>query len=421
MAIRTRLVTGSLKVPWARTAIIDTAFAVGLCFLIGACTAPYERPALIDEEQLRARATTKIADDIRVSATIPSEDESRSIFGVDLRQHGIQPFWLEIENGTDRQFVFLPTGLDPEYFDPLEVAYLYEDSLTDEDYEELAEHIISVSFDSRRRIRPGETVSGFVYLYRFHSSVMAAIDLLGRNWSAKISLLVPVQGFDQPQERVKALEGLYADDQIIEIGKVPELRTALEELPCCVSSETGDRQSSPLNMVLIGEIQDVAPAFGRRLYRYSPVVPSYVFGRVADLSGQKVSRWVAPQPHTIKIWLTPLRFQGKSVWIGQVTARLGGRFGQPTDVSRRIEPEVDEARNDLVQDLFYSQTVTRVGFVKGAKCPEAAVMDHAANDQACYTDGLRAVMVFGADETPLARIDTFDWESLIDPSPKPGG
>jgi hypothetical protein len=385
-----------------------------MVLLVGACASPFERPAPVDEDQLRVRAVTKTVDGIRVSATIPSEDESRLIFGVDLRQHDIQPFWLEIENGADRQVIFLPTGLDPEYFDPLEVAYLYEDTHTEEGHAELAEHIFALSFDSRRRILSGETVSGFVYMYRFHSSLMAEIDLLGRKWSKRIRLLVPVLGTDEAQDRVRALRELYTEDEFVEINDDWMLRTALEELPCCATDKTGIHQSLPLNLVLIGEIEDMVSAFGRRLYGYNPVSPSYVFGRVQDLSGQKTSRWVAPQPHSVRLWLTPLRFQGKSIWIGQVSTRLGGRFSETAKETNRIEPEVDEARNDLIQDLIYSQAIVKIGFVKGVECPKAVENHETSDRQACHTDGLRAVMVFGSDEVSLARIDFFDWERLVD-------
>ena len=386
----------------------------GLSLLLGACALPYEKPESLDEGQMRERATSKTVDDIRVSAVIPSDDEISEIFGVDLSRNGIQPFWLEIENGTDRQFVLLPTGLDPEYFDPFEVAYLYEGLFTDDGHEALSEHIVSMSFDSRRRILPGETVSGFLYLYKSHSSLVATIDLLGQKWSKRISLLVPVSGYDEAQDRVRNLEQLYTAQDIVALRSESALRSALENLPCCSADKEGAHLGWPLNLVVIGEIEEVGPAFGRRLYRYSPVGPSFVFGREQDLSGRKFSRWVAPQPHTVKLWLTPLRFHEKPVWIGKVNTRLGGRFGEPAKDDGTIEPDVDEARNDLIQDLLYSQTVKQIGFVKGAKCADAGKALQKTIGEFCRTDGLRAVLVFGYEEVSLESIDIFDWERLVE-------
>ena len=389
--------------------------AVGLALLLltGACASPFERPAPFDDGPLRARAVTKTDDGIRVSAAVPSGDESRSIFGVDLDQRGIQPLWLEIENGSERSFYFLPTGLDPEYFAPLEVAFLYEGPFHDEGKAALAEHLEALSFDSRSPIAPGETVSGFVYANRADPSMMVQVDLIGREWSDSIGLVVPVPGTEAAQQRMAALSGLYAESDVVEIDDEPALRSALEELPCCAADQTGAR-SLPLNLVLIGKLDEWGPAFVRRNYRYAPASPWHAFGRMQDLSGHKISRWVAPQPHTLRFWLTPLRYQGKPIWVGQVSTGLGGRFAASGEGTRRIEPDVDEARNDVVQDLLYSQALAKIGFVKGAGRVSAAEPGQTPDGSSYHTDGLRAVLVFGGNAVSLAEVDFFDWERLVD-------
>ena len=229
------------------------AVALALLLLTGACASPFERPAPVDDEPLRARAVTKTDDDIRVSAAVPSGEESRAIFGVDLDQRGIQPLWLEIENGSERSVYFLPTGLDPEYFAPLEVAFLYGGPFHDEGKAALSEHLEALSFDSRSPILPGETVSGFVYANRADPSMMVNVDLIGREWSDSIGLVVPVPGTEAAQQRMAALRGLYTESDVVEIDDEPALRSALEELPCCATDQTGVR-SLPLNLVLIGRL-----------------------------------------------------------------------------------------------------------------------------------------------------------------------
>ena len=389
--------------------------AVGLTLLLltGACASPFERPAPVDDAPLRARAVTKTDDGIRVSAAVPSGDESRSIFGVDLDQRGIQPLWLEIENGSERSVYFLPTGLDPEYFAPLEVAFLYGGPFHDVGKAALAEHLEALSFDSRSPILPGETVSGFVYVNRADPSMMVQVDLIGREWSDSIGLVVPVPGTEAAQQRMAALRGLYTESDIVEIDDQPALRSALEELPCCAADQTGAR-SLPLNLVLIGKLDEWGPALVRRNYRYAPASTWHAFGRMQDLSGHRISRWVAPQPHTLRFWLTPLRYQGKPIWVGQVSTRLGGRFAASGEETQRIERDVDEARNDIVQDLLYSQALTKVGFVKGAGRIGAAEPAQTPDGSSYHTDGLRAVLVFGGNAVSLAEVDFFDWERLVD-------
>jgi hypothetical protein len=388
--------------------------AVGLALLLlaGACASPFERPAPFDDEYLRARAVTKTDDGIRVSAAVPSAAESRSIFGVDLDQRGIQPLWLEIENGSERSVYFLPTGLDPEYFAPLEVAFLYGGPFHDEGKAALSEHLEALSFDSRSPIAPGETVTGFVYVNRADPSMMVNVDLIGREWSDSMGLVVPVPGTEAAQQRMAALSGLYTESDVVEIDDEPALRSALEELPCCAADQTGAR-SLPLNLVLIGDLDEWGPAFVGRNYRYAPASPWQVFGRMQDLSGHKISRWVAPQPHTLRLWLTPLRYQGKPIWVGQVSTGLGGRFAASGEGTRGIEPDVDEARNDVVQDLLYSQALVKIGFVKRVGV-SAAEPGQTPDGSSYHTDGLRAVLVFGDKAVSLAEVDFFDWERLVD-------
>jgi hypothetical protein len=396
-------------------AVSPSRAAVGLTLLLltGACASTFERPAPVDDDPLRARAVTKTDDDIRVSAAVPSADESRSIFGVDLDQRGIQPLWLEIKNGSERSVYFLPTGLDPEYFAPLELAFLYGGPFHDEGKAALAEHLEALSFDSRSPILPGETVSGFVYANRADPSMMVEVDLIGREWSDRIRLVVPVPRTEAAQQRMAALSGLYTESDVVKIDDEPALRSALEELPCCAADQTG-AQTLPLNLVLIGKLEEWGPAFVRRNYRYAPASPWQAFGRMQDLSGHKISRWVAPQPHTLRFWLTPLRYQGTPIWVGQVSTGLGGRFAASREETRRIAPDVDEARNDVVQDLLYSQALAKIGFVKGAGSIGAAEPGQTPDGSSCHTDGLRAVLVFGGEAVSLAEVDFFDWERVID-------
>jgi hypothetical protein len=351
-------------------------------------------------------------DGIRVSVTAPSVGESRSIFGVDLEQHDVQPLWLEIENHSERGFYFLPTGLDPEYFAPGEVAFLYHRAFRDQGNAALDEHLEALSFDSRSPIFPSQTVSGFVYINQSYPSMMINVDLIGRQWSDRISLVVPVPGTEVVQQRSAAASRLYDQAHVVEIDDEAMLRAALEKLPCCAADEAGTRKL-PLNLMLIGELDEWGPAFVRRNYRYAPAPPWYAFGRAQDFSGHKISRWVAPQPHTLRAWLTSLRYRGRPIWAMQVSTGLGGRFAAAGEESRRIDPDVDEARNDVVQDVLYAQAVAKIGFVKGADSDSAATAQ-TPDGPSYHSDGLRAVLVFGGKAMSLAEIDFFDWERLAD-------
>jgi hypothetical protein len=183
------------------------------------------------------------------------------------------------------------------------------------------------------------------------------------------------------------------------------LRRALEQLPCCVTDESGARQGLPLNLVLIGTLEEMGPAFVLQGYHHSPASPLYLFGRKNDLSARKRSRWVSPQPHVVRVWLTPLRYQGAPVWVAQVSTAQGGRFAVAAGEAQAVDPAVDEPRNDVLQDLLYSQSVARIGFVGGAG-------REGSGEPSYRSSGQRAVLLFTSKAVSLREIGNFDWETL---------
>jgi hypothetical protein len=393
--------------PKARAAVV-----LVLALLVAGCASSgYDAPAKVDEGSIRARAATTSKNDIRASAAVPTAEEARAIFGVDLEEKGIQPLWLEISNGGQRSFAFLPTGVDPEYFAPLEAAHLFKSGLSDDSYAALVDHFDAISFDHRSLIRPGETVSGFIHVNKVDPTMIVEIDLVGVEWSERLDLLVPMPGTEPAQRAIATLGWQYDEAEIVDIQNEADLRAALEVLPCCTSNQVGTQQDLPLNLVLIGKITDVAPAFGRRNYRYRESDPQYALGRRHDFSAKKTSRWIAPKPYTIRAWLAPLRYLGDPVTLAQVSMPRGGRFADSKGPSATppsgIDPDVDAARNGLVQDLIYSQSLAKIGFVK-------AFRGATPEDASYRTDGLRAVLLFTDELVSLQEIDFFDWERLVD-------
>jgi hypothetical protein len=71
---------------------------------------------------------------------------------------------------------------------------------------------------------------------------------------------------------------------------------------------------------------------------------------------------------------------------------------------------VDEARNYLVQDMLRSQKLTRFGWVRGVGASPPSDPRHMEDGTPFFTDGLRAVMMFGTIKTSLDQIRLLDWE-----------
>ncbi len=79
----------------------------------------------------------------------------------------------------------------------------------------------------------------------------------------------------------------------------------------------------------------------------------HVFGRSQDFALQKARQTINERLH-LRLWLTPLRFQGKPVWIGQISRDIGVRFTPKTWnlTTHKIDPDVDDARDYLLDDLM---------------------------------------------------------------------
>jgi hypothetical protein len=71
----------------------------------------------------------------------------------------------------------------------------------------------------------------------------------------------------------------------------------------------------------------------------------------------------------LRLWLMPKRYKGMDVWVGSVSRDVGSYFTLRTPwlSAHAIDPEIDEARTYLEQDLLFSGSVVKFGYVKGIK------------------------------------------------------
>ena len=114
----------------------------------------------------------------------------------------------------------------------------------------------------------------------------------------------------------------------------------------------------------------------------------------------------------MRFWLSPIRFRGKKVFVGQISRDIGVKLTlkSPTISTHVIDPDVDEARRYFIEDMAYSQALAKTGMVKGvgAVSKEAPKMNLVGDP--FYTDGLRAVLFFEPRPFTLSDIDLLDWE-----------
>jgi hypothetical protein len=393
-------------------------FSASICLALSfnAC-ATFKKPATIDAAPIQSRAQNKENNGIRVSAALVGDQEAQDIFGIDLSKKNIQALWLKITNSTERPLILLPTAIDPEYYAPLEVAFAYHKAFSHDANTALDEHLLSLNFPIRNHIRPGSQSFGYIFTSRSEEVKSIDIDLLGNDFSQNFTFFAPNPNSEHGQDVLGKLDSIYSADELQHIESEADLRQALEQLACCVSHDSNGPPAEPLNVVIVGAVDDWTTAFIRSGYHYAVLNPRHASGRSQDLSGEKLLRgYTKTQAHIIRIWQTPIRYNGKRVWIAQTSSRLGGRFADKADpqATLPLDPYVDQARDDLAQDLAYSQALIKIGYVKGAGHGRSDAEQVSPGGIHYSTDGLRVVLVFGDRPASLATIDFFDWEQLAD-------
>jgi hypothetical protein len=105
-------------------------------------------------------------------------------------------------------------------------------------------------------------------------------------------------------------------------------------------------------------------------------------------------------------------FQGTPVWIGQISRDIGVRFTRKTITTHKIDPQVDETREYLLENLAYAQSIKAVGYARGVgEVPQDSPRGNLTGDP-WFTDGLRLVLWLSSEPTTFDRIETLDWRQV---------
>jgi len=390
------------------------------------------QPRPMDEVPFKERAQTQQEGKIRVTAAVLSKEESQEIFDVPLYKKGIQPIWLEIENKKKVPVWFLPASVDRDYFSPLEVAFANNFGYSDTANKKMNRYFYERGMGMY--IAPGEVRSGFVFSHLDEGTKTFNVEVLTEDEDRTFTFFIPVPGLRVDHQEVD-FENLYPKGEIVSHDE-EGLRKALASLPCCVTSKKGTENGDPLNLVVIGDADDLYHAFIRAgwdetetiygasaiktgisfifggRYRYSPVSGLYVYGRPQDVAFQKARETIHERNH-LRLWMTPMKFQGKPVWIGQISRDIGVRLTSKTIVTHKIDPDVDETRIFLVQDLLYTQGLAKLAHVKGVGAAPLAEPRGNLTGDPYFTDGLRAVMWVSSKPVSLEEFEWIHWEDPV--------
>lgn len=431
-AVCQRLVMEKLKTKRATQPVVAVGLWIAIALTAQGCAISEPLPVR-DYKPYKERAETQVQGDLGVTVALPTAAEAAEIYGVDLAEKQIQPVWTEVRNDADVPYWFLMSGLDPNYFAASEAAYAFAGE-SDGDDPALDERFDELQF--RNPIMPGTTTSGFILTNLDEGLKAIDIDLIAREDAKSFTFIAVDPTFKATRLRVD-FDELYSDDELIHVDDEGELRTLLEQLPCCVTNADGTENGDPLNLVLVGERDDILAAFTRRQwhpteiihagslwrtfrsfvagsrYRYSPISALYLYGRPQDVASQKARARIHERNHA-RFWLSRIHFQGKEVWVGQISRDIGVKFTlkSPTISTHVIDPDIDEARRYLVEDLVYSQAVHRIGFVKGVGASSKDEPRTNLTGDPWYSDGLRAVLFFEPRPYSLSDLEVVDWEPV---------
>jgi hypothetical protein len=382
--------------------------ALGASLLVLAGCAAWQAPSEIRDAAIRARAVTTTTDDVRVSAAVLSAEDSRRLFGADINATGVQPVWIEVENESAQTLWLLRTGVDPDYFSPLEVAWSVHSAFARETNSRIDDHFDALGFSNP--IPAGTTRAGVVFTNPQPRSKILNLDLVGNEELISFSLFVPVP--DSPaDEQLERLTHRLDGAEAIDYQDPAALRAALERLPCCATGVDGAVRGDPLNLVVVGDLHDVLAAMIRRGFRLDERefdAQERLYARPPDVVIRKHAQGGASATR-VRAWLAPLRFQGNPVFLAQVGRPQGGRFPPRGAANPRLHPAVDEARDLLVQDLIYSGGLIQLGFVEGVGRVPAAAPGARLAGGSYYTDGLRAVLFLGTRPLGLDDLEVLDW------------
>ena len=385
-------------------------FVTCLSLTLAGCVT-WQAPADVSDAPLRSRAITEARGDVRVSAAVLGAADTRRMLGADLDDTIVQPVWIEVQNGTPQPLWLLRSGTDPDYYSPLEVAWSLHTPLASDTNAHINDHLDRLAL--KNPIEPGATHAGLLFTNPQRLTKVLNVDLLGRRTLIPFTLFLPV-----PDDAAGTGLALfrYPDPQIMEYTDHAALRAALERLPCCATDARGSARGDPLNVVLVGELADIGAAMVRRNYRRdarADDMAQQVFGRPPDVVLRKQAQAGAPAT-SMRVWLAPIRFEGRSVYLVQAGRPVGGRFAPRGETGIALHDDVDEARNLLIQDMVYSGGLEKLGFVTGVGEASETQPQTAIDGTGYHTDGLRAVLFLAKRPLSLADVEFLRWVPYLE-------
>lgn len=378
----------------------------------------------------RDSALTETQDGLVVSAIVLPDDEAKHVYGVNLGRLGIRAIWLSISNDTDETYHLLPSSLDLDYFSQNEAAYRFHSIFRPKQNRRLSEHFHDLAID--KHLKGRETSEGFVLVNRHRGGRYLIVELLGDQSLQRFDFVFTLPDGQFDFESVD-FDNLYSTEEQEDMDSIG-LKQWIEELPCCTTSHSGEKQGDPINVVIIGEIEQLmgsltrsgwaftettqigavwdsvqSTLFGTPEFNY-PISPLYVFGRHQDFAMQR-PRGSIPQRNHMRLWLAPVRYEGQQVWLVQLSRDIGVKptWHSPYLMTHVIDPEVDEDRAYLLELLMRSQSVKSFGYLSGFDEATKQNPRYNLSGDPYRTDGQRLVIKLADKPVAINNVEKLQW------------
>ncbi|MCP5518684.1 MAG: LssY C-terminal domain-containing protein [Verrucomicrobiales bacterium] len=239
------------------------------------------KPAPADYQPQLERTQIQTNGPIVASVAVLSRREASRMFDLPLHKKHIQPVWLRLENNYTNAYYFLPASLDPNYFSPAEVAYMFRKTWASKRNRRVGDFMEGKSLPLL--LPPHSTNDGFVFTTLDRGAKHLRVELLGEMDFRRFEFFTyaPERRFDF--QRVD-FQSLYPTNSIPDYTR-SEVRSALESLPAAVSDRRGRGSGDPVNLVVVGDPGDIGLAFARQGWDLTEVL---TFGNVFRLIGSFV-------------------------------------------------------------------------------------------------------------------------------------
>ena len=404
-----------------------------VALLLAGCGTLRYQGASVDNADFLRRAIIQENGPMRVTAAVPDADETALLTGLDLYAQGIQPIWLKVENRGSKPARIALWSIDRDYYAPIEVAYTNRSQFSSEGYVAMERWFLNNGLT--RQVPPGESRSGLVFTHHAPGTKGFNLDIFSNRASHNFTFFVPLSGFTADYTLVDFTK-LYQPEEIRQLDPY-RLKSVLEdELPCCAQGPAGEKNGGAFNIALVGTPLAIRRALLRGGWLETRAgAQETVRARAQRFDGRPpdtifyLDRKDGNERMVVHFWRAPWEVDGEPGWVGQVyyrsfeesfvTALSTGKHIRdsaflPLFVRESVSADIDGPRSYLLQNFWYTQSLGKMGTVKGVG--EATEEDPLVTFDGLgfVTSGNRSVLF--VSETPVAMGETevlYGRESIV--------